>query len=119
MHMSANEWNPETVFDVLSDKRARQILVAAGEAPKSADALAEYVDGSLSSLYRRIDVLTEFGFLLEETKIDPDGHHYSVYTINCDEIDITLGDDRIRIEFDGSVYEENPLGHSDPYGSEG
>ncbi|PSQ56014.1 MAG: transcriptional regulator [Halobacteriales archaeon SW_9_67_25] len=107
--MPANEWNPETVFDVLSDERVRQILVATGESPQSAEELSERVDGSLSSLYRRIEVLTEYGFLLEETRLDPEGHHYCVYTVNCEEIDISLGEDTITIEFDGSVYEENPL----------
>lgn len=107
--MPSNEWDPNTVFDVLSDERARQILVAAGESPRSAATLSERVDGSLSSLYRRIDVLTEYGFLNEETEIDPDGHHYCVYTVNCERIDISLDEESITLEFDGSLYEENPL----------
>lgn len=107
--MPANEWNPDTVFDVLSDERARQVLVAAGESPTSVERLSEQVDGSLSSLYRRIDVLTEYGLLIEETRLDPDGHHYCVYTVDCEEIDISVKEDSITLEFAGSVYEENPL----------
>lgn len=107
--MPANEWNPDTVFDLLSDERVRQILVAAGESPQSAEGLSERVDGSLSSLYRRIDVLSEYGFLLEETRLDPDGHHYCVYTLNCEKIDVSLGDDRITVEFNGSTHEEAPI----------
>lgn len=107
--MPANEWNPDTVFDVLSDERARQILVAAVESPKSAEELSERVVGSLSSLYRRIEVLTEYGLLAEETRLDPEGHHYCVYTVNCENIDISLSEDNITLAFGGSVYEETPL----------
>jgi DNA-binding transcriptional ArsR family regulator len=107
--MSTNEWSPDTVFEVLSDRRARQILLATGESPCSAKALLTRVDGSHSSIYRRIDVLGNYGFLTEETRIDPDGHHYHVYTTECDRIDISLCDDRIEIDINGATYEEDPF----------
>lgn len=92
-----NEWDPETVFDVLADERARQVLLRTASAPRSARELAEACDGSLSSIYRRVGVLAEYGLLEEVTRVDLDGNHYSVYRPAVEHIDVDLDGGELRV----------------------
>lgn len=57
----SNEWETENIYQVLSDDRVRQIHVATNDAKRSAQETSAVCDGSLSSIYRRLDVLTEYG----------------------------------------------------------
>lgn len=75
----ANEWNPENIFELLSDDRARSILLATYEQQRSVQDLAQICEGSLSSLYRRVNVMVDYNLLHEQRIVDPDGHHYNVY----------------------------------------
>ena len=111
----ANEWDPETVFDVLADERARQVLLRTAAAPRSARELAEACDGSLSSIYRRVGVLGEYGLLEEETRVDLDGNHYSVYRPAFEQLDVELRGGEIRVE----LREENTSRTVDVVGDDG
>lgn len=102
----AREWDPEDIFDVLADKRARQVLVATNIRPRSVGDLANICDGSQSSIYRRVSVLADYDLLAEETKIDADGHHYGVYSTDFDNIDIGLDNEELIVEVDGDRYVE-------------
>ena len=107
-----NEWSPNTIFDIVADVRVRQILVATNQTPRSAQDLAAICDGSLSSIYRRIDVLTNYNLLASETKIDPDGHHYNVYIMSLDTISIYIEGNQVVSEIDDGKYTESHLeGH--------
>lgn len=105
----SNEWSPDTVFDIIADERIRQILVATNQAPRSAQDLVDICDGSLSSIYRRIDVLTNYELLSEETKIDPDGHHYNVYIMSLEVISIYIDGNQLVSEIDDDKYVESHL----------
>jgi predicted transcriptional regulator len=109
----ANEWNPETVFEVLADERARQVLVATKETPQSAQTLVEMCDGSLSSIYRRINVLVEYRFLEEEAKVDPKGYHYNTYRPNYENISIEITNTEIKAELGEAEYNEQRV-HAQP-----
>lgn len=98
----ANEWTPDTVFDVLADERVRSILIATHNRPRSAKDLDNELNASQSSIYRRLDLMVRFGLLQEKTKVDAEGHHYSVYEPNFENIDTRIegGNVLVRIHMD-------------------
>ena len=93
----ANEWTPDTVFDVLADERVRAVLIATHIQERSVKDLDNELGASQSSIYRRVDVLVNYDFLVEQTKVDAEGHHYSVYKPNFENIDIRLEDEQVVV----------------------
>ena len=91
----AKEWTPDDVFDVLADDRVRSILIATNVRTRSVQDLTRVCEGSQSAIYRRVSILLEFGFLKEQTKVDTDGHHYSVYEPDFENVDVRLNGDSI------------------------
>lgn len=74
--MGEKEWAPSDVFDVFGDSLARRILVLASERPVSADDLAEQLDVSRPTIYRRVNALVDYDLLSEQQQLDADGNHY-------------------------------------------
>lgn len=101
-----NQWNPDSVFEVLADEKSRQILAATNITPRSAQDLVDLCNGSLSAIYRRVNVLDEYGFLDERQKIDMEGHHHSVYTPNFNELDVELDHNTIVVDLSDTEYAE-------------
>jgi len=68
--------------------------------PMSAKELTKALDISQPTISRRLRTLTECGLVTEETKFDPDGHHYSVYRPSLEDVTVRLedGDFEVRIE---------------------
>lgn len=77
-----NEWDPETIFDVLGSREVRRILALADVEPRSARELAERLDASQPTVYRRVNVCQEYDLLAETTRVDEEGNHYKVYETN-------------------------------------
>lgn len=96
---SGGEGDGEAVlFDLLADDYARTILVATSREAMSARTLSERYEMSLPTVYRRIERLQEFDFLVERTEIDTSGgHHRSVYEANLEHIDVDLEDGRLDL----------------------
>lgn len=90
------EWQPSNVFDVFGDDHARRILVATSEQPMAADDLADLLDVSTPTVYRRANTLIDYDLLRERRQIDPDGNNYKTY-------EATLK--RIAFEIDDGGYE--------------
>ena len=90
----AREWNPRNVFDVLGDERARRILALASERPRSAEELAERLEVSGPTVYRRLDVLEDHDLLRQDRRVDDDGHHHKVYetTLESARFDVEDGE---------------------------
>jgi predicted transcriptional regulator len=87
------------LFDLLADEYARTILVATSREAMSAKTLSERYEMSLPTVYRRVERLEAFDFLVERTEIDTSGgHHHSVYEANLDHIGIDLEDGDFDIE---------------------
>ncbi|WP_129114511.1 transcriptional regulator [Halegenticoccus tardaugens] len=102
----AREWDPDGVFDMLADPYVRQILVETCVKRRSVKDLSRICDGSQSSIYRRVGVMTARGLLREETKMDSEGHHYGVYEPDFERIEIELRANRIVVtlqRLDGST----------------
>ena len=88
-----------TLFDLLADEYARTILVATSREAMSAKTLSERYEMSLPTVYRRVERLEEFDFLVEQTEIDPSGgHHHSVYEANLEHIDVDLVDGDLDVQ---------------------
>lgn len=84
-----------SVLEVLGDRTSRRLLWLLGEAGGALTAreLADVCDASLTSVYRKLDRLTEAGLVEEEAEVDPDGHRRSRYRPVVDQIEIGLGAD--------------------------
>lgn len=87
-----------TVLAVLDDEYARKILTHTSIEPMSASTLSERCDASLPTIYRRLDRLEECQLVSEETKLAPDGNHYSVYSANLEHLELTLEDGSFELE---------------------
>jgi DNA-binding transcriptional ArsR family regulator len=64
----------QTLLDALDDADASAIIRAIEESA-TANEVSERCDIRLSTTYRKLDVLTEAGLLVEGTEIRSDGHH--------------------------------------------
>jgi len=89
-----------TVVELLDDDYARDILAAASEAERSAKELADVIDASLPTVYRRVDELVDAGLLVEETAVRSDGNHHSVYvtTLSRVELELTEGSFEMQLQ---------------------
>lgn len=89
-----------SVLDLLADPYARKILTAANEEPMTAKALSNACDASLPTIYRRVSTLDEHGLLEEETVVDPDGSHRSVYRTTVESVQATVEGDELQVVVD-------------------
>lgn len=94
-----------TIFRLLDDQYARCILTETSDEPMSAKELGDACDASLSTVYRRADELKRQGLLAEQTKVDADGHHFSVYRSTVK---------NINVEFDAGTVSVSVSKRSDP-----
>ncbi|GGK85436.1 hypothetical protein GCM10009067_41940 [Haloarcula sebkhae] len=79
-----------TVVGLLDDEHIRSILTATSETPLSATELGEKCGVSTSSIYRRLDRLTDAGLMSEQTRPRSDGHHDTVYVSRLDRFELTI-----------------------------
>ncbi|MFB6308285.1 MAG: ArsR/SmtB family transcription factor [Haloarculaceae archaeon] len=84
------EWDPENVFDVLGSEEVRKILALTNVKPMSAQELADRLETSRPTVYRRVNTCQEYDLLSEDTEIDADGNHYKVYEANLKRISFEL-----------------------------
>lgn len=78
------------VAGVLDDEYARAILAATSEEPLSAEQLAERIDASPPTVYRRLDRLREHDLVTAQRQLDPDGHHYEVFSARMERVTVAL-----------------------------
>ena len=81
-----------TVAGLLDDEYARAILAATSVSAMSADELAESIDASPPTVYRRIDRLREHDLVTADRRLDPDGHHYEVFSARLARVEVELDD---------------------------
>lgn len=93
-------WNPDDIFDVLASEDVRRILVATSVRPMSAEELAEICDRSLATVYRRLDAISEYDLLSEESAVDPDGTQYSEYRNDLNEITVSVEEGELTVDID-------------------
>ncbi|XVH33674.1 transcriptional regulator (plasmid) [Haloferacaceae archaeon DSL9] len=86
------------LLSVLGDEYTQQILLATSGSQLPAAKLKQICDASLPTVYRRIERLLEHDLLIERTRIDPKGNHYSVYESDVERIDVTISDGEFEVE---------------------
>lgn len=81
------------VLDALDDPDCRTIIRHVEE-PMTASELAEVCDIPLSTLYRKLELLSDASLLEERVDIRTDGRHTTRYELGFDEVRVGLDDDR-------------------------
>lgn len=95
----------EDILDTIGDEQARRVLAAISKESRSAKELAESLDYSLATVYRRIDVLDQHDLITDQTLVADDGNHYKVYECNFNSTVIALEGD----EYDIRIFREENL----------
>lgn len=87
----------EEVLDTIGDEKARDVLAAISEEPRSAKELGEALEMSLPTVYRRVEMLEQNNLVRSNTYVAEDGNHYDVYESNFDSTVIRLEDDEYNV----------------------
>jgi DNA-binding transcriptional ArsR family regulator len=88
----------ESLLDALHNETSRKILQYTSEIERSADELAELIDVTPTTVYRKLDVLESNDLVAESLQLDRDGNHYSVYHATIDHVDVDISEERLRVE---------------------
>jgi len=89
----------QAVLDALDDPDCRAIVKQLGE-PMTASELAETTDIPLSTVYRKLDLLSDASLLREVTEVRSDGHHTTRYDLDFEDVTLAVTDAQ---EFDVTV----------------
>ena len=92
---AANDPKSGDLLELLSDEYTRDVLTCLGGSPHSARELAEELDASRATIYRRLDRLTEAGLVSSTVSIDADGHHRQQYHVAAELATILFGADGV------------------------
>lgn len=87
-----DEADLEDVLHALDDPDCRTIIVNL-ERPMTAKELSDTIDVPLSTLYRKLELLSDASLLEEGTEIRRSGQHATRYEIAFDEVAIALEED--------------------------
>lgn len=82
----------ETVLETLGDEPTRAILEELSE-PMTANELSEACDIPLSTMYRKLDRLTEASLVTESTEIRRSGQHTTRYSRDFTDLTVWIDDD--------------------------
>jgi len=88
----------EEILDTIGDRRARHVLASIAHEPQSAKEIAEELDLSLPTVYRRIEELEDHDLVTGRTEIASDGNHYRVFECAFDSTVISLDDGEYEVQ---------------------
>ena len=83
----------QDVLDALDDPACRAVIRHLDE-PMTAKELTTACDSSLSTVYRKLDLLSEATLVREQTEIRRDGQHTTQYALAFEEINVSLDEAR-------------------------
>lgn len=83
----------ETLLGLLDDSDCREILDATSETARSATELSEVCDIPPSTIYRKVDLLTDAGLLDEGVRLRRNGKHTNEYVRAIEGIEVSVDDD--------------------------
>lgn len=89
-----------SVVEVLGESYVLKILDAAAETALSAKEIAREADVPSTTMYRRLDSLTDVGLIEESMQLDDDGDHYHVYQTALEELNLTRQDGGLQVVLD-------------------
>ena len=87
----------ECFLEVISDTYARNILTALADCSTAAATLAEELDASRPTVYRRLNSLESAGLIESTVALDADGHHRKQFHLVVDSADLTFDSSGIEI----------------------
>jgi len=87
----------ECFLEVISDTYARNILTILADRPTAAATLAEELDASRPTVYRRLNSLESAGLIESSVALDADGHHRKRFHIVVDSANLTFDSSGIEI----------------------
>ena len=94
--MSTSNYTDE-LLELLGEERVRQILAATSREPLSAKELSEECDVALSTIYRQVEDMIAADLLVEQTQLESDGSHHSIYEANVDHLNVDIADGTIDV----------------------
>lgn len=83
----------QDVLDALDDPACRAMISHLDD-PMTAKELATACDIPLSTMYRKLDLLTEASLVREQLEIRHDGQHTTRYALAFEAINVSLTDER-------------------------
>ncbi|MFC7078812.1 ArsR/SmtB family transcription factor [Halorussus caseinilyticus] len=83
----------QALLDALDDPDCRAIVKELEE-PMTASEISDAADIPLSTVYRKLDMLSEASLLSELTEVRSDGHHTTRYDLNFDEVSLSVTEDQ-------------------------
>jgi predicted ArsR family transcriptional regulator len=93
-----DRWDPGSVYEVLASEEARAVLAMTSERAMSAPEIAERLSVTEPTVYRRLNVLEEYGYLVSERKVDPDGNHYEIYRATLESLEVDVSDGAVTVD---------------------
>jgi len=87
----------ECFLEVISDTYAQKILIALADRPTAAATLAEELDASRPTVYRRLNSLESAGLIKSTVALDADGHHRKQFRVVVDSANLTFDSSGIEI----------------------
>lgn len=98
--MTGRDHDAGDLLVLLEDEYARDILIATRDTSLSAPTLADELDASRSTIYRRVERLQNHDLLEVSQQLDPDGHHREVYRARLERVTFKLTSDGFTVAVD-------------------
>lgn len=96
----SSEWDPDTLFDVFGCETTRAILALASVKQLPAKDMANRLDVSGPTVYRRLDVLEQYDLVTEKVRIDDRGNHYSTYETNVESLTFEIENGEFTVDLE-------------------
>lgn len=91
----------EELLALLSDEHTRQVLRELSKEALAASQLAERLDSSRATVYRRLDRLESAGAVESSMSVHAQGHHRKRFRLVVERAILGFGPDGITVETDG------------------
>lgn len=93
----------EELLAALEDADCRAVLEATGEEALTAGELEEHCDIPSSTVYRKVELLTEVGLLEEQLRVRRSGKHTREYRRRVDQLSLSICSDGTELRVDGGA----------------
>lgn len=91
------EFDDAELLGLVEDQYARAILLEASRRTMSAATLAEAINASPPTVYRRLDDLVRCGLLARRTEFVDGGPNFSVYATRIEELTVGFVDGQLTV----------------------
>ncbi|MCD2200432.1 winged helix-turn-helix domain-containing protein [Halobacterium sp. KA-4] len=92
-HTDEVDLTPTELLDIFGDEYTRRVFEAIADTPQSGRDVAETIDVSRPTAYRRLNKLQDAGLVTTETVLAKKGRHHKQYKAVVDELRVSFNDD--------------------------